>query len=74
MMRGKLITGAAILTLLTATEAVRAQGQTPPVAAFKSSVDMVRIAAVVRDQKGRFVQDLTARDFDANNNPEIFKK
>ena len=33
-------------------------------AAFKSSVDMVRIAAVVRDRKGRFVQDLTARDFE----------
>ena len=31
---------------------------------FKSSVDMVRIAAVVRDHKGRFVQDLTARDFE----------
>ena len=41
-----------------------AQGQAPAVAAFKSSVDMVRIAAVVRDQKGRFVQDLTARDFE----------
>src|ERR1700750_859858 len=25
---------------------------------------MVRIAAVVRDQKGRFVNDLTARDFE----------
>jgi Ca-activated chloride channel family protein len=36
----------------------------PPVASFKSSVDMVRIAAVVRDSKGRFVQDLTARDFE----------
>ena len=33
-------------------------------AAFKASVDMVRIAAVVRDRKGRFVQDLTARDFE----------
>jgi Ca-activated chloride channel family protein len=64
MMRGKLITGAAVLILLIATEAARGQEQTPPVAAFKSSVDMVRIAAVVRDQKGRFVQDLTARDFE----------
>ncbi|MCU1383939.1 MAG: hypothetical protein JWL71_2636 [Acidobacteria bacterium] len=64
MMRGKLITGAITLTLLVATDAARAQDPTPPVAAFKSSVDMVRIAAVVRDQKGRFVQDLTARDFE----------
>ena len=31
---------------------------------FKSSVDLVRVTAVVRDQKGRFVQDLTARDFE----------
>ena len=40
------------------------QGQTPPVAAFKSSVDLVRVAAVVRDRKGRFVPDLTARDLE----------
>jgi VWFA-related protein len=40
-------------------------GQTvPPVATFKSSVDLVRVAAIVRDSKGRFVQDLTAHDFD----------
>src|SRR3954447_25152730 len=63
MKRGKLITGAMVLTFL-AGGAARAQEPTPPVAAFKSSVDMVRIAAVVRDQKGRFVQDLTARDFE----------
>lgn len=45
-----------------------AYGQTPerqaPVATFKSSVDLVRVAAVVRDHKGRFVQDLTVRDFE----------
>jgi Ca-activated chloride channel family protein len=33
-------------------------------ATFKSSVDVVRVAAVVRDHKGRFVRDLTARDFE----------
>lgn len=38
--------------------------QAPPVASFKSSVDLVRITAVVRDHKGRLVQDLTARDFE----------
>ena len=38
--------------------------QAPPVASFKSSIDLVRITAVVRDQKGRLVQDLTARDFE----------
>jgi Ca-activated chloride channel family protein len=41
-----------------------AQEQTPPTITFKSSVDLVRVTAVVRDQKGRFVQDLTVRDFE----------
>jgi Ca-activated chloride channel family protein len=36
----------------------------PPLATFRSSVDVVRVAAVVRDRKGRFVQDLTVRDFE----------
>jgi Ca-activated chloride channel family protein len=31
---------------------------------FRSSVDMVRVSAVVRDKKGRFVRDLTSRDFE----------
>jgi VWFA-related protein len=34
-----------------------------PVATFRSSVDLVRVTAVVRDQKGRFVRDLTEKDF-----------
>jgi Ca-activated chloride channel family protein len=63
-MRGKLIAGATIVTLLLGTHSAIVQGQNPPVASFKSSVDMVRIAAVVRDSKGHFVQDLTARDFE----------
>ncbi len=32
-----------------------ASGQDPPVATFKSAVDLVRVSAIVRDQKGRFV-------------------
>jgi Ca-activated chloride channel family protein len=64
MVRFKLITGVTIVTLFLAGQGARAQVPVPPVAAFKSSVDMVRIAAVVRDQKGRFVQDLTAHDFE----------
>src|SRR6267154_5102053 len=47
-------------------------GQTPtapaaptaPSATFRSSVDLVRVSAVVRDRKGRFVQDLSLRDFE----------
>ena len=42
---------------------VEAQGQ-KPVATFKSGVDLVRVSAVVRDQRGRFVQDLSAQDFE----------
>jgi Ca-activated chloride channel family protein len=40
------------------------QGQTPPVAAFKSRVDLVRVAIVVRDRKGRFVPNVAARDLE----------
>jgi Ca-activated chloride channel homolog len=62
--RGRLIIGGALLTLFVSAVGIRAQSQTPPAAAFKTSVDLVRIAAVVRDHRGRFVQDLTARDFE----------
>jgi Ca-activated chloride channel homolog len=34
-----------------------------PVATFSSAIDLVRVSAVVRDHKGRFVEDLSARDF-----------
>jgi Ca-activated chloride channel family protein len=66
MMRGKLIAAAIAITIglgsLRTFGASASQGQ--PVAAFKGGVDLVRVAAVVRDRKGRFVQDLTARDFE----------
>ena len=72
MMRGKLITGGMSLVLALglnggnrAVAQAPAPSQTqPPVAAFKAGVDMVRVAAVVRDHKGRFVQDLTKHDFE----------
>jgi Ca-activated chloride channel family protein len=38
--------------------------QMPSVATFNSSVDLVRVSAVVRDKRGRFVQDLNAHDFE----------
>ena len=44
------------LTLQVATDSL------PPV--FRSSVDVVRLAAVVRDHKGRFVRDLAPADFE----------
>jgi VWFA-related protein len=45
-----------------------AQPDQPPPAVFKAGVDLVRIAAIVRDRKGRFVQDLSARDFEVLDN------
>jgi Ca-activated chloride channel family protein len=42
----------------------RTRAQQPPVASFKAGVDLVRVAAVVRDRKGRFVQDLKSADFE----------
>ena len=38
--------------------------QSPPPASFKSSIDLVRVTAIVRDHKGRMVMDLSARDFE----------
>jgi Ca-activated chloride channel family protein len=35
-----------------------------PLASFKSSIDLVRVSAVVRDHKGRLVMDLSVRDFE----------
>src|SRR6266851_9730598 len=60
----RLILGATLLSLSLGLDGARAQEPAPPVVAFRSSVDVVRIAAVVRDHKGRFVQDLKARDFE----------
>ena len=64
MAKGPLGIVAAALLSLTSLQVLRAQDQPPPVASFKSSVDMVRVAAVVRDQKGRFVRDLKVNDFE----------
>jgi Ca-activated chloride channel family protein len=63
--RGPLVIGAALL-VLNGFNGIQAQEQPPAdvVASFKAGVDMVRVAAVVRDQKGRFVQDLKVKDFE----------
>ena len=61
-----MLTRAAIIggLLVTLTLVRVAHAQQQPAAAFKAGVDLVRIAAVVRDQKGRFVRDLSAGDFE----------
>ena len=64
MKRGRLIIAA---TLLVTLEGAGRAAQQPPTT-FRSGVDLVRVAAVVRDHKGRFVQDLTARDFEVLEN------
>ena len=66
----KLIGFLGVATLLATVATARAMAQQPaqdaqpPVATFKSSVDLVRISAVVRDRKGRFVNDMSVRDFE----------
>jgi Ca-activated chloride channel homolog len=59
---GKL--GVLLLTAVAGYPISRSMAQEQPTTTFRSSVDVVRIAAVVRDHKGRFVRDLTARDFE----------
>jgi Ca-activated chloride channel family protein len=66
MIRRKLVFSSALLAASLAIDtfsAAAAQSQ-PPNAIFKSSIDLVRISAIVRDHKGRFVPDLAARDFE----------
>jgi VWFA-related protein len=59
-----LLNVAATLSLLPAPGAFeRAFIQDPPVATFRSSVEVVSVSAVVRDRKGRFVANLQRKDF-----------
>jgi VWFA-related protein len=59
-----LLNVAAALSLLPAPGAIeRALVQNPPVATFRSSVEVVSVSAVVRDRKGRFVGNLERKDF-----------
>jgi len=68
MKRGSLITTIAIAGITSlgqiGTRAQQVVGSDGPVATFKASVDLVRVSAVVRDKKGRFVHDLKAHDFE----------
>ncbi len=52
------------LVLGTGSKVSATPQQLPPrVPTFRTSVDLVRVGAVVRDRKGRFVKNLSARDF-----------
>ena len=55
---------AVTMSLLTAPGVVqRAVAQDRPTATFRSAVDVVSVSAVVRDRKGRFVENLKQKDF-----------
>jgi Ca-activated chloride channel family protein len=51
----------AAVAVVIGTAALAAQA---PVATFSSGIDLVSVSAVVRDHKGRFVQNLSASDFE----------
>jgi Ca-activated chloride channel family protein len=57
-----IITGSVILSFLVGLGS--GEAKQPPAATFKAGIDLVRVAAVVRDRKGRFVRDLSAHDFE----------
>ena len=64
MRRAVLAAAAALLLLPGVAGAQESSGQQPePTPKFRSSVDLVSVAAVVRDRKGRFVSDLSREDF-----------
>jgi Ca-activated chloride channel family protein len=63
----KLISSIIAIALAGATGLGGLQADSRPpeqVPTFKSGVDLVRVTAIVRDHKGRFVQDLTVHDFE----------
>jgi len=62
--RAALAAAAAVLLLPGQAGAQGTSGQPPePAPTFRSSVDLVSVAAVVRDRRGRFVSDLSRDDF-----------
>lgn len=61
------LAAAGLLILATAASAQPPTATTPaapPVVTFKAGVDLVRVSAVVRNRKGRFVTDMSVRDFE----------
>ena len=53
----------AALALMTAQTPAQPAPEQTPAPRFRSSVDLVSVAAVVKDRKGRFVKDLSKTDF-----------
>jgi VWFA-related protein len=66
MTGGQTVLASIVTAMFTLTApSVSAQVQPPEQAVprFRSSIDVVSVAAVVRDRKGRFVTDLSKKDF-----------
>jgi VWFA-related protein len=65
MIRTKLIMSSLVMLVLVHqdTTPLRADQQRPT-PMFRSSVDLVRVSAVVRDRRGRFVSNLASKDFE----------
>ena len=64
MTQGRRSTAITVLLFAVSFGSLELTAQGPPAASFRSSVDLVRVTAVVRDQRGRFVRGLTAHDFE----------
>jgi Ca-activated chloride channel family protein len=64
MKRGSLIAANLLVASALQLGSGSAAPQEKPAAIFRSSVDVVRVSAVVRDGKGRFVKNLRASDFE----------
>ena len=64
MTGGVVLTGILGVTLALGVPDAAAQQAQEPTPRFRSSVDLVSVAAVVRDKKGRFVTDLSQKDFE----------
>jgi len=52
------------VTLLTVAVAATSAAQEPEIAVFKSRIEQVAVAALVRDSRGRLVTDLKSSDFE----------
>ena len=63
MNRSQLIITGSLFVATVGVGSARVASQTSA-PTFKSGIDLVRVSAIVRDHKGRFVQDLSSRDFE----------
>jgi Ca-activated chloride channel family protein len=72
MTRGKLIIAGMLVFACGASErpaAVAPQGGT----VFRASVNLVRVGAIVKDKKGRFIRNLTVNDFEVLDDGQAVK-